>query len=234
MELGIPRIGLIDPSDNTDLFELVIGESAEILVYTTGDVDTTGEILAVDGTALTPPAADDDSGTELNFSILRALEPGIYYVRVGTYGAETGPYALSAKPVRHLRLGGPAQRTIFEGYIAEGYDEEYFKLVLDSPADVWIYALGSLDTIGTLYDSNFNVISFNDDSLIVGRYRAFHLRESLAAGTYYVNVRSFGTDVGRFAVSAETIPGHGSSRDTATALTLGLAGARKNQPSRGR
>ena len=220
LELGIPRIGLIDPSNNTDLFELVIGESAEILVYTTGDVDTTGEILAVDGTALTPPAADDDSGTELNFSILRALEPGIYYVRVGTYGAETGPYALSAKPVRHLRLGGPAQRIIFEGYIAEGYDEEYFKLVLDSPADVWIYALGSLDTIGTLYDSNFNVISFNDDSLIVGRYRAFHLRESLAAGTYYVNVRSFGTDVGRFAVSAETIPGHGSSRDTATALTL--------------
>ena len=86
--------------------------------------------------------------------------------------------------------------------------------------DVWIYGYGSLDTVGTLYDSSFNVIASNDDSRIIGRYRAFHLRESLAAGTYYVNVRSFGTGVGRFGVGAETIPDHGGSRDAATTLTL--------------
>ena len=215
LEMGTPRVDFIDPPNDVDLFELVLDEAAEVIIYTAGELDTTGEILTSDGTTLTPLAADDDGGTELNFSIRQDLEPGTYYVRVGSYESETGPYALFAEPIGQLSLGGSAQ-----GIIDEGYDEEYFKLVLDSPAGMWIYGLGSLDTVGTLYDSNFNVISFNDDSLVRDRYRAFHLRENLAAGTYYINVRSFGTKVGRFAVGAETVPDHGSSRGAATALTL--------------
>ena len=215
LEPGTPLIGLIDPFTNNDLFRMEITESAEVVVYTTGDLDTTGELLANDGTTLTSLATDDDSGTELNFSIRQNLEPGTYYVRVGSYESETGPYALFAEPVGQLSLGGSVI-----GRIAEGYDEEYFKMVLDSPADVWIYGYGPLDTIGTLYDNDFKVIASNDDSLLRDGYRAFHLRESLAAGTYYVNVRSFGTGDGRFGVGAETIPDHGSNRDTATALTL--------------
>ena len=215
LEPGTPLIGLIDPSTNTDLYKMEITGSAEFVVYTTGDLDTTGELLASDGAILTSLTTDDDSGTELNFSIRRYLGPGTYYVRVGSYESETGPYALFAEPVGRLSLGGSVI-----GRIAEGYDEEYFKLALDSPADVWIYGFGPLDTVGTLYDSNFNVIASNDDSRIIGRRLAFHLREDLAAGTYYVNVRSFGTDVGLFGVGAETIPDHGSSRDTATALTF--------------
>ena len=220
LELGAPLIGLIDPSTDTDLYKIALTGPAEVVVYTTGDLDTTGELLALDsgalGATLTSLTTDDDSGTGLNFSIRQGLGPGTYYVRVGSYESETGPYALFAEPVGQLSLG----ETVI-GRIAEGYDEEYFKLALDSPADVWIYGYGSLDTVGTLYDSNFNEISFNDDSRIIGRYRAFHLRESLAAGTYYVNVRSFGTGTGPFGVGAETIPDHGgSSKDTATALTL--------------
>ena len=220
LELGAPLIGLIDPSTDTDLYKIALTGPAEVVVYTTGDLDTTGELLALDsgalGATLTSLTTDDDSGTGLNFSIRQDLGPGTYYVRVGSYGSETGPYALFAEPVGQLSLGGSVI-----GRIAEGYDEEYFKLTLDSPADVWIYGYGSLNTVGTLYDSNFNEISFNDDSRIIGRYRAFHLRENLAAGTYYVNVRSSGTDIGPFGVGAETIPDHGgSSRDTATTLTL--------------
>ena len=215
LEPGTPLIGLIDPSTNTDLYEMEITGSAEFVVYTTGDLDTTGELLASDGAILTSLTTDDDSGTELNFSIRRHLGPGTYYVRVGSYESETGPYALFAEPVGQLSLGGSVI-----GRIAEGYDEEYFKLALDSPADVWIYGFGSLDTVGTLYDSNFNVIASNDDSLLRGGYRAFHIRESLAAGTYYINVRSFGTGVGRFGVGAETIPDHGSSSEAATAVPL--------------
>ncbi len=215
LEPGTPLIGLIDPSTDTNLYKMEITEPAEFVVYTTGDLDTTGELLASDGATLTSLTADDDSGTELNFSIRQDLGPGTYYVRAGSYESETGPYALFAEPVGQLSLG---ESVI--GRIAEGYDEEYFKLAVDRPSDVWIYGFGPLDTVGTLYDSNFNVIASNDDSLLISRRRAFHIRESLAAGTYYVNVRSYGTDVGRFGIGAETIPDHGNSRDTATALTL--------------
>ena len=218
LELGIPQTGLIDPSTDTDLYELNLMYAAEVVVYTTGAVDTAGELLSSDGTTLTSLSTDDDSGTDLNFSMRHDLEPGTYYVRVESYGSETGAYALFAEPVSQLTVDGPG----LVRRITSGVDEEYFRLHLDTPKDVWIYGYGSMDTVGTLYDSDFNVISLNDDSFLRGRYRASHHRESLAAGTYYVNVRSFGTGTGLFGVGAETIHDHGNSMDTATALTLGL------------
>ena len=217
LKLGAPRTGLIGPSDDTDLYELTISQAAEVVVYTTGDVDTTGEILSSDGSTLTSLSTDDDSGTDLNFSMRHDLAPGTYYVRVESYGSETGAYALFAEPISPLTIDGPG----LVRRIASGMDEEYFKLQLNAPTDVWIYGYGSMDTVGTLYDSDFNVISNKDDSFLPGRFRAFHLRESLAAGAYYVNVRSFGPATGPFGVGVQTIPNHGSGMDTATALTLG-------------
>ncbi len=217
LELGAPQTGLIEPSTDTDLYELNLSQAAEVVVYTTGDVDTTGELLSSDGSTLTSLSTDDDSGTDLNFSMRQVLGPGTYYVRVGSYGSETGAYALSAEPVSQLTVDGRG----LVRRIATGNDEEYFRLQLDTPEDVWIYGFGSMDTVGTLYDSDFNVISVNDDSLLRGGYRAFHLRESLEVGTYYVNVQSFGTGTGRFGIGAETIPDHGNSMATATNLTLG-------------
>ena len=216
LDLGTPQIGMIEPSTDTDLYELNLPFAAEVVVYTTGDVDTTGELLSSDGSTLASLSTDDDSGTGLNFSMRHDLAPGTYYVRVESYGSETGAYALFAEPVSQLTVDGPN----LVRSIGRGNDEAFFRLQLDTPADVWIYGYGSLDTVGTLYDSNFNVISHNDDSLIRGAFRAFHLRESLGAGTYYVNVRSWATGTGLFGVGAETISDHGSSSDTATVLTL--------------
>ena len=217
LELGTPQTGLIDPSTDTDLYELNLTQAAEVVVYTTGDVDTTGELLSSDGSTLTSLSTDDDSGTDLNFSMRHVLEPGTYYVRVGSYGSETGAYALFAEPVSQLTVDGPG----LVRRIATGNDEEYFKLQMDSATDVWIYGYGPMDTVGTLYDSDFNVISVNDDSLLRGGYRAFHLRESLAVGTYYVNVRSFGTEQGDSGWARRRSPTMADDRSTATPLTLG-------------
>ena len=112
------------------------------------------------------------------------------------------------------------------GSITLGFDEEYYKLALSATADVWIYASASrvtgdvTDTIGTLYDNDFNEVTSNDDSLITGRFRAFHIRGDLGAGTYYIRVRSFGTKTGGFALSAETVTDPGGSVGAATLLTL--------------
>ena len=232
LTLGTPRIGLIDPVSGTppnraadeDLFKMELDTADEVLVYTTGGVDTIGELLDSDGTTLL--ASNDDDGDGLNFRLLKELEAGAYYIRVKGYqeGAEpeTGPYAVFAEPVRSLSVGGRAE----PGTIAQGFDEEYYKLVLSNRADVWIYASADpvtdvvLDTVGALYDSSFNGIAVNDDSLIAGRFRAFHLRQTLQAGTYYIRVVSFETRTGGFALTAETVTDPGGSIGAATGLTL--------------
>ena len=243
LTLGAPKIGLIDPVTGTfpnrtadeDLFKLELDASAEVLVYTTGEVDTTGELLDSDGaTAL---GADDDSGDDVNFLIRKELEAGTYYIRVKGYQRgerpETGPYALFAEPVRSLSVGGRAEA----GVIAPGFDEEYYKLALSRPADVWIYASANpvtdvvLDTVGALYDGGFNQIALNDNSGISGRYRAFHIRRTLSAGTYYVRVGSFGTKTGGFALNAERVTDPGGSIGAATGLRFGYPTAGTIDPA---
>ncbi len=146
LDLGTPQIGMIEPSTDTDLYELNLPFAAEVVVYTTGDVDTTGELLSSDGSTLASLSTDDDSGTGLNFSMRHDLAPGTYYVRVESYGSETGAYALFAEPVSQLTVDGPN----LVRSIGRGNDEAFFRLQLDTPADVWIYGYGSLDTVGTL------------------------------------------------------------------------------------
>ena len=107
--------------------------------------------------------------------------------------------------------------------IAEGYDEDYYKIEIADTTDAWIFALGSLDTVGTLYDNNFNEIAFNDDSQIPGQYRGFHFRETLGAGTYYLKVGSFNTGTGRYAVYVLPVTEPGNDRTSAAPLPIGLA-----------
>ncbi len=171
LDPGTPVLGLIDPGSDADLFKLEMTAAAEVFIYTTGDVDTVGTLIDSDGT--TPLETDDDNGTHLNFLIRKNLGPGTYYIPVESYLSETGPYALFAEPVPPYSLL-PGTRAVEA--IAEGYDEDYYRIEISSATDTWIFALGSLDTVGTLYDSNLNEIAFNDDSLISGRSRAFHFR----------------------------------------------------------
>ena len=237
LKLGTPEIGLIDPVTGTapnrtadeDLFKLDLRNPEEVFIYTTGGVDTIGTLLQSDGT--TSLETDDDGGTGLNFSIQRQLEAGTYYIRVEGYqgGAEPepGPYALFAKAVESLSPGGDE----ISGTISPGFDEEYYKLALPSPSDVWTYASGSLDTVGELYDSDLNEIAFNDDSRIRGRRYGFQLRETLAAGNYYVRVSSYGTETGLFAIKADTATDTGSSTGGAKTLELDVPTTGKIDPA---
>ncbi len=82
--------------DDVDLFFLTLEGSPEetlwtLAVETTGDGDTLGGLYDRHGHRL---AADDDGGHAGNFRMVKALAPGMYFVRVeGRYGSEA-PYAL--------------------------------------------------------------------------------------------------------------------------------------------
>ena len=216
-EPGTPVMGLIDPGTDADLFMLEMTDAAEVFIYTTGDVDTIGTLVDSDGATI---GTDDDNGAQLNFFIRQTLGPGTYYIRVEGYLSETGPYALFAEPAPPYSLA-PGTRVVEA--IAEGYDEDYYKIEIADTTDAWIFALGSLDTVGTLYDNNFNEIAFNDDSHIPGQFRAFHFREILGAGTYYLKVGSFNAGTGRYAVYVLPVTEPGNDTASAAPLPIGLA-----------
>ena len=215
LEPGTAVLGLIDPGADADLFKLEITDAAEVFIYTTGDVDTVGTLIDSDGATI---GTDDDNGAHLNFFIRKNLEPGTYYIHVESYLSETGPYALFAEPAPpfSLLLGTGAR-----GTIAEGYDEDYYKIEIAGATDAWIFALGSLDTVGTLYDSNLNEIAFNDDSLFPLMSRNFHFRETLDAGTYYLKVGSFNQFTGTYTVHVLPVNEPRNDRTSAASLAIG-------------
>ena len=236
LALSTPVLGLIDPANgaapDSDLYEVVVGPASppattrEVIFYTIGDTDTEGTLLSANGTTLI--ASDDDSGDDLNFLIRRNLAAGTYYLRVE--GSEEGEYAVSAEEPIALPVDGRFPLT----RLSPGFDEDFFKLSLASNTDIWIYtdvvpadvlppglSLPLLDTVATLYDSDFNRIEFNDDALLLNLRRASHFRHTLAAGDYYVKVGSFGTETGYYSLNSQTVTDAGSSTSSAASLTIG-------------
>lgn len=74
---------------------------------------------------------------------------------------------------------------------------------------------GSLDTIGTLYDSYGNQIGYNDDA---DNGLNFKISAQLAYGkTYYIRVKAYHNSIGSFSIKVDySIDDHGNSQDTAT------------------
>ena len=111
------------------------------------------------------------------------------------------------------------------GRIDPGDDVDVFRLDLTGRSgntDVWIYSTGELDTVGGLFDINSRTpFLLNDDSFISGRLLNFHLRATLAPGTYYVGVFSFDRlTTGNYTLYAETVTDPGNTISTAKRLNL--------------
>ena len=109
------------------------------------------------------------------------------------------------------------------GRIDPGDDRDFFRLDLSGASGttgVWIYTTGDLDTLGTLYDVEGNLLVLNDDGVIAVQEWNFHLRRRVPSGVYYVEVRSYGRAVGDYALHAEEVTDPGSTARTATPLSL--------------
>ena len=235
LPLGSSVAGRIDPGDDLDIFKLDLSGASgntHVWVYTTGELDTLGGLYDSSGDLLT---SDDDttSGSEVidtNFRIPRPLAPGVYYVSVRSADRmATGDYTLHVKADDHghyldtattLLLGDSAA-----GRIDPGFDRDLFKLDLSGTSgttDVWIYTAGELDTLGWLYDSNGDLLAFNDDGYIVGREDGFNLRRNLSSGIYYLSVRSWTGAIGDYILHTEAVTDPGNTTGTAATLNLDL------------
>ena len=93
LSLNSSRAGRIDPGSDTDYFSVRVSESGALTVYTTGSLDTTGELQSSSGSIL---GRDDDAGRGMNFRIEREVGSGTYYIKVESYLTNTGSYTLHA------------------------------------------------------------------------------------------------------------------------------------------
>ena len=191
--------GELESEDDVDYFRVMVADSTRLMIYTTGDIDTVGVLMDAtrDGSGGVI-AEDDDGGEGWNFQIVRALDPGTYYIAVSGY--EAGRYTVHAVDVGPDDHGDTAGRPTLltdsvNGVLETDYDYDYFEFtIVDRSTSVALYTTGEVDTVGTLSRGDArvpeNVIATDDDS---GSGRGFLISRVLAPGTYYVAVSGFGT-----------------------------------------
>ncbi len=80
---------------DVDYFRVNVDAAGMLEVYTSGDVDTVGELQDSTGS---PIDDNDDGGVSLNFRIAADVSAGVYYVRVSGYSSRTaGDYTLHVR-----------------------------------------------------------------------------------------------------------------------------------------
>ena len=141
---------------------------------------------------------------------------------VGSVTAQTtDDHGNSLSDATNLPLGSS-----IAGRIDPGDDLDVFKLDLSGASGYthfWIYTTGTLDTLGGLYDSNGDLLEFDDDTTSGGVIveTNFRIPGTLAPGVYYVGVYSADlTTTGDYTLHAKS-DDHGGFLDTATTLALG-------------
>ena len=230
LALGDSVPGKIEEGGDEDFFRVEVTEPGSLTVYTTGDLDTVGELQRGDGTYL---AGDDDSGELHNFRIEQEVVAGTYYVRIGSYDEAAGSYVVQAlftaeritddhgntrSNATALALGDSVP-----GKIEEGGDEDFFRVEVTEPGSLTVYTSGDLDTAGELQRGDGTYLAGDDDS---GELHNFRIEHDVVVGTYFVRVGSYGVATGSYVVQALFTAGlitddHGDTRSTATALALG-------------
>ena len=111
------------------------------------------------------------------------------------------------------------------GVIDSGDDADWFRFEVPATGEATAETTGGLDTVGALYDAAGTRLAFNDDS--AGSLN-FRIQRQLDAGTYYVEVESFGNNTGSYALrlgfeasdDGATADDHGDTLSTATSVAL--------------
>ncbi len=98
LSLGSSVAGHLTPATDEDVFEITVAAAGEVWIYTTGLLDTVGELLDSGGTVL----EEADDGTHLDsplwFEFREILDAGTYYIRVSSYEDRgAGSYRIHAQ-----------------------------------------------------------------------------------------------------------------------------------------
>ena len=218
----------ISPANDIDYFKLDLSGQAgdtDVRIYTTGEFDTIGSLYDSEINRL---MLGNDSFGSPNFSLLASLPSGVYYVLVYGFGAvegsevtDTGSYTLHSETVTaaSVSLGSSVAASI-----GAGGEVDYFKLDLSGQSettDISLFTVSDNLALGmeaTLFESL--VPRGNQDALGDERWITYLHYGSLPAESHLFAVWSVDDRTGNYTLSAKDVPEHGSTRSTATDLSL--------------
>ena len=94
LSVGSSVAGQIETGGDVDYFQVQISGSGELVVYTTGSLDTEGRLESSSGSSL---ATNDNGGRGNNFRIEHSVDSGTYYLQVREHSSSgTGSYTVHA------------------------------------------------------------------------------------------------------------------------------------------
>ena len=113
------------------------------------------------------------------------------------------------------------------GHLHDAEDWDVFSIDLSDASgttDVWAYTTSDdedADTVAGLYDSEENLLLFNDDAFIRDQIRLSGLRKTVQPGVYYIVLVSFEGEPTDYTLHAEAVTAPGSDTETAAPLVQG-------------
>ncbi|WP_419553141.1 S8 family serine peptidase [Candidatus Poriferisodalis sp.] len=246
---GLPAHGVIGPDDDSDwdYFSFQVTGTREVVIWTTGDTDTSGQLFDSSGNINASNSGEviasnnnvDFIGDNRNFRLSAKLQSGTYYIEVtGAYPstAGTGPYTLHLQSEVDSTGIGNAVPTGLDStttsFFEDSRDTDYFKLELTAETAITAYVASFvLDTVGAILNSEGTVVATNDNAYLDPTPQYFALRETLPAGVHYIRVKSSGfPDSGWYHLRVAESPEPGSVKTSAAELRMGDAAGGTTDP----
>ncbi len=200
ISVGSNTGGILENGGDEDYFQIELGQSGALHVYTTGGTDTLGQLRDETGIAL---QENDDDGEGLNFDINLAVAASTHYVRVRGYDSTvTGSYTLhveftpgavvddhgdTAATATTVGLGG-----FVVGSLESSNDIDFFAVDIPSNGVVTVESFGNTDTFGILYNNADVEIASDDDSGVELNFSVFG---TLFQGTVFLSVQGYDSTV---------------------------------------
>ena len=237
LTLGTPLGGAIDPGTDEDYFKLVLRSATTILIRTSGDLDTVGELLDSGGSELDMNDDGDLPESPANFLIWRAARAGTYYVKVSSSEEATGEYILDVRAIGDTSSRSnaisvdPDSSTL--ALVDELNDTDFYRLALLEDSDILVRTSGAIPvTVLELVDNNGGSIVHTDYGYLPPIDRHAVVRSNLAAGTYFIKVTGpRHGEPGPYTLHVNTIAEPGGTMADATHLSLHRAEGGRIDPA---
>ena len=140
---------------------------------------------------------NDDSGVDRNAKIIRTLTGGqTYKIRTMCYNYEAGAYDFIVR--KYATLTEPTQTTITPTNLTLQNDTIWLSFTPRGDGYYTFTTTGTMDSYLTLYDSNYNKFTFDDDDGV--SYNGLIEIYLIGGQTYYLNVRQYSLGSGQCSV----------------------------------
>ena len=209
LRLGNALQGNISPGQRI-IYVVRTTQEGFYIVETSGNTDT---YLDVYDSSYVHLGYDDDGGSDNNarIEIIAEANKTYYFILRGYSSGTSGPYRILASfesadsrraniPDRStaavLRLGESTPVSI-----AQSYQSRWFVYEVTATVTFVVQTRGGMDTRLYLYDRLGNLLQEDDDS--GDNYNALISRR-LNAGTYFIEVKGYGSETGSCTLHAET------------------------------